>query len=362
MTSADATAQREIQPVADRLKEVAAGATDENAWPIRQFDALAQAGVLRWGLPAELGGIEVSSREMLGGYIALSRACLTTAFILTQRNGACQRIANSPNAELRQRLLPRLAGNEIFATVGISHLTTSRQHLGVPAVRAIPTDAGFELSGEVPWVTGAPQAEFIVTGGTLPDGRQILAAVETSSPGVTVAAPVRLLALSASQTSAVILDRVVARSSDVVQPPTENVMRQGPNVSTGSLSTSALALGHALGAIDALDEHAGRRAELGEFATALRQEAIVLERELLDASSGDACGTPGGTNESLRARANSLVLRATQVLLAATKGAGFVAGSYAERAVREAMFFLVWSCPQPVVMANLRQLVRESSG
>ena len=46
--------------------------------------------------------------------------------------------------------------------------------------------------------------------------------------------------------------------------------------------------------------------------------------------------------------------RATQADLAASKGAGFVAGHPAERAVREALFFLVWSCPQPVLAAALR--------
>jgi hypothetical protein len=49
------------------------------------------------------------------------------------------------------------------------------------------------------------------------------------------------------------------------------------------------------------------------------------------------------------------VLRAAQSYLAASKGAGFVSGHPAERAVREAMFFLVWSCPQPVVSAALRE-------
>ena len=47
--------------------------------------------------------------------------------------------------------------------------------------------------------------------------------------------------------------------------------------------------------------------------------------------------------------------RAAQAYLAASKGAGFVVGHPAERAVREAMFFLVWSCPQPVVSAALRE-------
>ena len=57
----------------------------------------------------------------------------------------------------------------------------------------------------------------------------------------------------------------------------------------------------------------------------------------------------------IRRRANSLVLRATQAQLAASKGAGFVAGHPAEREVREALFFLVWSCPQPVLSAALRE-------
>ncbi|MFN0056661.1 MAG: acyl-CoA dehydrogenase family protein [Planctomycetales bacterium] len=357
MTPAESTPLRAVDRIAHDLKRLSGETADAAGWPQRQFELLREAGVLRWGIPAEFGGITISSREMLVGYAALAHVCLTTAFILTQRNGACQRIAQSPNPAVRQRLLAPLARGEKFATVGISHLTTSRLHLGVPAVQAVPRDAGFELTGEIPWVTGALQAHVIVTGGVLSDGRQLLAAVSTNDPGVAVASPARLLALAGSQTSAVALHRVRLLEADIVQPPAESVMRQGPNVSTGSLSTSALALGHACGALDALDRHVAERAELAEFATPLRREAELLERDLLDLSGPEQCGPPGGSVESLRTRANSLVLRVTQVLLAASKGAGFVSGTYAERAVREALFFLVWSCPQPVVWANLRELV-----
>jgi hypothetical protein len=53
---------------------------------------------------------------------------------------------------------------------------------------------------------------------------------------------------------------------------------------------------------------------------------------------------------------NSLVLRATQATLAAAKGAGYAAGHPAGRWCREALFFLVWSCPAPVLQANLCEL------
>ena len=70
-----------------------------------------------------------------------------------------------------------------------------------------------------------------------------------------------------------------------------------------------------------------------------------------------ADGEPVCSNEDLRTDANSLVLRSTQAALVAAKGAGFVEGHPVGRWCREALFFLVWSCPQSVQDANLCELV-----
>lgn len=338
-----------------RLADLARDSEPTDGWPGRQWDLLREAGVLRWTVPAEFGGLAVDTSTLMQGYLALARSCLTTAFVLTQRNGACQRIAQSPNSQLRQSLLPQLARGEIFATVGISHLTTSRQHHGTPAVECRQSAEGFTLTGEIPWVTGAAHAQFIVTGGTLSDGRQVLVAVPTATRGVSVAPPVQLLALTGSSTSPVLLDHVLLDARWIVQPPVHNVMQQGAGVSTGSLSTSALAAGVSLAAIEALEVEAGRRPLLEPVAQSLRYELEQLQNDLLTLSESEVCGVPTGANESVRTRANSLVLRSTQALMAAAKGAGFVRGHFAERAAREALFFLVWSCPQPVVSANLRE-------
>ena len=319
---------------------------------------LRASGLLRWGIPPDLGGLDVSQRGMLAGYLDLARGDLTTTFVLTQRNAACQRLAASPNQALRQRLLPGLARDELFATVGISHLTTSRQYLAAPAVVARPCAGGFELEGEIPWVTGGARADWLITGGTLPGGEQLLAAVKTGQPGVEVAPAVDLLALSESSTGPVRLKQVRVAHEDLVHEPTPQVLKQGANLTAGSLSTSALAIGQALGAIEDLADEAVSRPELQEFVGALKAEADGLRDELLHAAQPEGCSGPGNVNERLRIRANSLVLRATQVLLAATKGAGFVASHRAGRLAREALFFLVWSCPQPVVTANLRELTQ----
>ena len=46
----------------------------------------------------------------------------------------------------------------------------------------------------------------------------------------------------------------------------------------------------------------------------------------------------------------------TQAALAAAKGTGYVVGHSAGRWCCEALFFLVWSCPQPVMAAQLCEL------
>lgn len=324
------------------------------AWPAEQFRLLADAGVTGWVIPRRFAGSEVSGPELLAGYVQLAGACLTTTFILTQRNGACQRIAGSANEALKGDLLPPLARGDLFATVGISHLTTSRQHWRQPAVSVEQAAGTLRFDGEVPWVTGAPHADFIVTGGALADGRQVLAAIPTDAPGVEIGPPARLLALGASQTSSVRLSRVSLEERWLIAGPVEQVMKQTAGGGAGSVATSALAVGLSNAALEHLLSEAERRPDLNEIIAPLRQEADELQIAILQSAEDGPANSAAPSAESLRARANSLALRSTQALLAASKGAGFVSGHFAERAVREAMFFLVWSCPQPVVTAALR--------
>ena len=55
-------------------------------------------------------------------------------------------------------------------------------------------------------------------------------------------------------------------------------------------------------------------------------------------------------------QANALVLRTTQAYLTARKGTGFLRTEPAQRWARQALFFLVWSCPGPVAQAAIRDL------
>lgn len=349
-----------LQQLAQRTGELEA----DGAWPADQLALLSSAGVLGWLIPKQFGGSEVSAAELTEGYYALSQSCLVTAFVLTQRNAAISRIVASDNKTAREHWLPKLCSSDVFVTVGISHLTTSRQHLGQPSVVATECDGGYHFSGFIPWTTGAAFADAILTGGTLVDGRQILAMVDLSTSGVSVKSPPGLLALNASHTGAVELKDVFVASDSLIAGPVERVMKQSKSTGTGSLTTSALALGAAASSLSHIQREAQQRTELGSSYDQLSAEhqAIVADMRQSMSQTSESKPSEGESiaenlsSESIRQRANSFVLRCSQAFLVASKGAGFAKGHPAEQAVREAMFFLVWSCPQPVLDANLREL------
>lgn len=342
-----------------RLRALAEPLDASGEWPAEQLRLCGEYGVYEWFVGEAWGGQAWKQEDILRAYLAIASSCLTTAFILTQREGACRRIESSDNWELKELLLPKLARGEIFATVGISHLTTSRRHLAKP-VLSYSYDAmdGVVLNGFSPWVTGADHADIVVVGatGVNDDGtaadEQLLVAVPMKTEGVEAQPPAALVALSASHTGRLALHDVAMAEGHFVAGPAPNVMSVGSGAGAGGLGTSTLALGLARAALGLLAAEAQNRLDLAEPLGALQDDAAQAEDDLFAAVRGQ----PACTNDELRQRANSLVLRSTQAALAAAKGAGYVAGHPAGRWCREALFFLVWSCPQPVLSANLCEL------
>lgn len=347
--------REELESLCNKLSAAAGGLAVEKRWPSQQIQWLKEAGVFRAFIPREFGGDELAASEILELYLELSQACMTTTFVLTQWNAACKRIQGSENESLKRELLPKLAEGSLFATVGISHLTTSRQHVAKPVLRASETAEGFVLDGASPWVTGGAHADVIVVGAVLDDGRQILAAVDRKSAGLKPHPGSELIALSSSCTDRVELDAVSIPRSQVLAGPIHDVLQSQAGGGAGGLQTSTLAIGLSMGAAKYLETEAEKREELKPVAAKLSNDCESLRQILLAASEHKDASIPTG---ELRQRANSLVLRSTQAALSAAKGAGFLASHPAGRWATEAMFFLVWSCPQPVVNANMCELAQ----
>jgi alkylation response protein AidB-like acyl-CoA dehydrogenase len=350
---------KDPEETAHSLRGLAQPMAAEGVWPQDAWRAFRMAGVLGWTIPSSYGGASYPSDRVLAGCIELARIDLVSTFVLSQFQSACTRFVASTNRYLNSLWLPRLAAGEAFSTVGISHLTTSRQHTA-PTVLAEPHGKSLSVTGEIPWVTSGNKANVLVAGATLPDGRQILFALPTDRPGVEIADAWPLLALTGSSTGPVRLRAVEIHESDFLAGPIEKVLQQGLPGGAGSLTTSALALGHAMHCVDRIREEAKNRPPLEEIAAAFEQDLATLKADLLASSRGE--GSPDCTADSLRTRATSQALAASQAYLTACKGAGFVAGHPAERLAREAMFFLVWSCPQAVSSRLLKEFSQCEAG
>lgn len=341
-------------PELQSLCEYLATLKDDSQWPAEALNRCAEAGFFRWFASKEQGGFGWSATDIAKGYLQLSKANLNVTFILTQRVAALRRISGSQNEALKNRLLERLMSGSESATVGISHLTTSRQHLGKPVLAATETDGGIRVSGMSPWVTGGNGADWVLMGGSMvddsgvADGREVLFLVKSENENVVVKDGFDLVALSGSHTGAVEVRDVFVPDSDIAAGPIEQVLASNGG-GAGSLQTSVLALGLAEAAIDFIESESAIRSDLAPAQTSLRRQHDSICRDLFAAADGSSDITAA----EIRTQANSLVLRATQSALVAAKGAGFVTGHPVGRWCREALFFLVWSCPHAVSQANL---------
>lgn len=343
-----------LRSLSERLGDADGPADDAGCWPGRLWSILAESGGARWALPDRFGDRGADRAGLVRRYAIVAEGSLTAAFILTQHDAAVRRLAaaSGPGRARADAMLDRVASGEIFPTVGISQLTTSRRH-GPRAMVAREEPAGIRLDGAMPWVTAAERADLFVTGGVFDDGRQVLVAVPRDRAGLAVDPAFDLAALGASRTSEVRCEGVIVAPDETLAGPSMDVMATPGLAGTGGLETSALALGQARAALVAMARERERRDDLDEPLRALSRSWTTVADRLLAAARGEADAPAPGV---VRAEANDLALRATQAHLTARKGSGFVRSDPAQRWARQALFFLVWSCPTPVAQAAIRDL------
>jgi alkylation response protein AidB-like acyl-CoA dehydrogenase len=340
-----------LDPLVEALTGLDGPADEAGVWPVELWATLEASGVARWAMPRELGGEGCDRLTLLRRYARVAEGSLTAAFILSQHDAGVRRLLAAIDRPVALDWLWKVDAGRAFPTVGISQLTTSKRH-GDQAVRAEEVGPGrFRVDGLIPWVTAASRADVLVAGAATSDGRQILFALPTEWPGVTIKPSFALAALQASCTAEVACEGVEVEPDWLLAGPSPDVMANPAASGTGGLETSALALGQALAALKALE--ASGRDDLLEPVEALRDAWDRLRDDLMACASGSP-GSP--TPAAVRGQTNALALRLTQAYLTARKGSGFLREDPAQRWARQALFFLVWSCPSPVAQAAIRDL------
>lgn len=339
---------RRIDLLLPMMRRRADDLDESGEWPAEDLPELGRAGILRLALPVDVGGSAASALDQHVAYEAIARGSLSVALILSQRDAAIGFI-DASSATARQSLLQELAGGA-FTTVGIAQLTTSRQG-GPPALRATRDGKGYRVDGLIPWCTGAAKAAFIVAGAATDDRQHVLFALRPEAPGVRVDPPMPLVALRSTWTGSIHCEGVRVRPDQIIAGPGQKVLTRANHLPLGQ---AYLAIGLCRGALDLIEAHRSPAANAAK--ESFESQLAELRARILALSAPAREAEAVAASPEIRGRCNDLAVRITHAAVALYKGTALLVGHPAQRLAREAMFLLVWSCPNPVIDCTIEML------
>ncbi len=378
---------REI--VAPRASEI-----DQDTEALRTaLKGLGDRHLLALKVPQDWGGAEVNPVTFFHFQQRVSRYSGALAFLQTQHQSAGGFLAKSDNHALKQQYLPRMGRGEALVGVGFSQL----RRTGNPPVKATPVDGGYQITGNVPWITGFGLFGDFVIGATLPDGRELYGIVPFTSTeqgvghAIAFSQPMALAAMNSTNTvSASLTDWFL---------PNESVLflRKAGAIHAADqknvLNHGFFALGCAKAGLDIIAA-AYQRKQLEFIQKAfdhLNAEVLDCEAAMIAALSANSADTEdqedGGngdkfsniqvtTNDNrktrpdhpqhsthhsqslqLRVWAINLAGRCTNAAVTVSSGAANLQSHAAQRVYREAVVFTVSGQTTAVMEATLAQLV-----
>jgi hypothetical protein len=321
--------------LADAVLRPRAEEADAKGMPRTHLVTLAGAGLFGISAPVEYGGSDQPVAVIREIVEVLAGADASTWFVWTQHHTPVRTLVRGTNDELKGRWLPRLATGSALAGVAYTHL----RRPGEPAVRATRTDGGWQVDGDLAWLTSWAFADVFLIGAVAGDDVVWMLLPLAKTEGVT-AGPLELLAMRGTSTVAVHLDAVAVADADVVliEPLAEWQERDAER--TADVSPAVF------GITDECIRRLGGSDPLTAQLDSLRGRAYALQDE-----SG-----PRAERIAVRAEAHALALRASAALVAAGAGRSMLAGNPAQRLAREALFLLVQGQDAEIRAAQLNEL------
>lgn len=332
-------------------REVAAAAAsvDAGAPATAHFPALAAAGLLDQGVEDLLAG-RTEARDVRAAaetIAALAEECLPTAFGLWAHRVVEGYLARAPRTDATVAALAQLRTGEVVGATGMAQALKADAGVGELGIHATPDgQGGWYLDGFVAWVSNLTDGAVLVLpastgpGSGVDDG--IVVWVRHGTPGLSARPITGLLALDATASGTLKLDRV--------HVPATHVVSTGLGAFVHAVKPSFLILqtSFAAGLIRrswSEIERALDRADNAVFGA----EARVLGAEVEDflerwqTLASDVVGHPVRDFLQVRLDASHLAQRVTRLELTLAGGRGYLAANAANRRFREAAFLPVQS-------------------
>lgn len=310
------------------------------------------AGLFGIGVPRELGGDGATLADAVRAIAAVSARSLTAGFVFWGHRTFIEYLLQSPNVRLRERLLPNLLTGRRAGATGLSNAMKFLNGLEALQVAASPRDGKLQLDGKLPWVTNLRKEGFDVAAAVQDDDSKPAFIVSLSSDdgGLTRSPDLDLMAMRASNTAAIEIDRLEIDDDRVIHT---NAGEWLPQVRPAFLGLQCgMSIGLAQRAISEAGSLIGKgRGALAAPVEGLTAELAALEEQLLSRLESTYFVEHPVALFQLRIRLAEIVNQSVQFELGATGGKAYlsVPGEGYQRRLRESAFI-------PVVTPSLVQL------
>lgn len=357
----DTDEQQLLAKVASHLQEsVAPQAADIDTQTQALQAALQELGkldVLALRVPKVCHGKELSILNFSRFQETMARYSGALTFLQTQHQSAASLLAKSNNQTLQREYLPYMGRGEKLVGVGFSHL----RRQGKPPVQAVSVEGGYQINGEVPWVTGYGFFTHFILGAKLPDGQELYAIIPLTTKKQSVqgrihcSEPMQLAVMESTNTVKVkIEDWFIPHSCVLFVEPVNSIHTSSRQK---VLHHSFFALGCAQAGLDILQRNYEQKLipHLQTAQIALQQELTNCREAIYQALT--ATEITFQSKLSLRAWAINLAGRCSQAAIISSSGAANSKFHPAQRVYQEALMFTVGGQTQEVMTATMELLI-----
>lgn len=253
--------QREIAPRALEL--------DENSlFPEHARDLFAQLELLNPLLPAEYGGSELGVTTLALVLEEISKACASTALLLIAQTDGMLPIIHGGSPELKQRFLPRFAGNSKLLTALAATEPNAGSDLLAMKTRAEKKGDRYVINGQKCFITNGSVADvMVVYAYTAPDkGSKGISAfvVEKGTPGLVYGRNEHKMGMRGSINSELFFENMEIPAENLLGPEGTGFANLMQTLSTNRVFCAAQAVGIAQGALDVAMAHCRDRVQFGK--------------------------------------------------------------------------------------------------